>query len=56
MRKQSEKVIKAAGYDEVMVGAGDDYLMPGVPTSKRYAPAVNECLDESVNDMAGSFF
>lgn len=54
--RQSEEAIKAAGYDEVTVGVGEDYLAPGVPTSKRYAPAVNERLDERVDDVAGSFF
>ena len=54
--KQSEEVIRDAGFDEVVVGVGEDYLAPGVPTSKRYAPAENECLQEGVNETASNFF
>lgn len=54
--KESENIIRAAGYDEVSIGVGEDYLMPGVPTSKRYAPAVNEQLDERITDTASRFF
>ncbi len=54
--KKSEEAIKDAGYSEVIVGAGDDYLAPGVPTSKQYAPAENEQLDERVNEIASRFF
>ena len=54
--KQSEEAIMAAGYDEVTVGVGEDYLAPGVPTSKRYAPAVNERLDNRIDDTASHFF
>ena len=53
---ESEEVIRKAGYEEVVVGAGEEYLAPGIPTSKRYAPAVNERLDERVNDIASNFF
>ena len=54
--KQSEEIIRDAGYDEAVVGVGEDYLTPGVPTSKRYAPAENERLSEDVNEAASSFF
>lgn len=54
--KQSEALIQSNGYKNVKVGVGFDYFMPGVPTSKRYADAVNECLDEHVNEEAGRFF
>lgn len=54
--KQSEEAISQAGYEEVVVGVGEDYLMPGVPTSKRYAPAENECLQEGVDETASRFF
>lgn len=53
---QSEEAIRVAGYDEVVVGAGDDYITPGVPTSKRYAPAVNERLEAGIDETASSFF
>jgi len=29
--KQSEKIIRANGYSSVILGAGKDYIMPGVP-------------------------
>lgn len=54
--EQSEATIKSAGYNEVIVGVGDDYLTPGVPTSKRYVPAENECLQEGVDETASRFF
>lgn len=54
--EQSEKAIKSAGYNEVIIGAGDDYLTPGVPTSKRYAPAENERLWDGLDETASDFF
>ncbi len=54
--KEAEEFIKAAGYEEVVVGAGEDYLMPGVPTGKRYVAAVNERLYEGIDDTASDFF
>ncbi len=54
--EQSEQHIKEAGYDEVVIGVGDDYITPGVPTSKKYAPAELERLEEGVNDTGSSFF
>lgn len=53
---KAEKIIKEAGYEEVTVGAGEDYLMPGVPTSKRYVAAVNERLYEGIDETASDFF
>jgi len=53
---ESEKAIRTSGYDEITVGAGEDYITPGIPTSKRYAPAVNERLDEHFDETASSFF
>lgn len=53
---QSEELIKANGHKTVKVGVGFDYFMPGVPTSKRYVDAINECLDERVNEEASRFF
>lgn len=54
--EESEKIIAENGYAEVKVGVGFDYLMPGVPTSKRYVPAVNEQLYEGVDEHASDFF
>ena len=31
MLKEAEEYVRANGYDTITVGAGDDYLMPGVP-------------------------
>ena len=53
---EAERIIKETGYEEVTVGAGYDYLMPGVPTSKRYADAVNERLYEGLDTTASDFF
>lgn len=53
---EAEQLIKNAGHEEITVGAGYDYLMPGVPTSKRYADAVNECLYEGLDYSASAFF
>ena len=54
--EESEKAIRGAGYDEITVGVGDDYITPGIPTSKRYAPAVNERLDARIDETGSSFF
>ena len=54
--EESEKVIRKSGYEEVSVGLGEDYITPGIPTSKRYAPAVNERLDNRIDDTASHFF
>lgn len=54
--EKAECFIKESGYEEVTVGAGYDYLMPGVPTSKKYVDAVNECLYERLDDSASTFF
>lgn len=54
--KRTEELIRTKGHKMVKVGVGFDYLMPGVPTSKRYADAVNEWMDERVNDTASRFF
>ena len=42
---ESESIIREAGFAEIVVGVGFSYLMPGVPTSRRYFDAVNEALD-----------
>jgi len=54
--EKAECFIKESGYEEVTVGAGYDYLMPGVPTSKKYVDAVNERLYEGLDDSASAFF
>lgn len=54
--KQCEEHIKSCGYDKITVGAGYDYLMPGVPTSKKFTDSVNENLSKEVDDKASNFF
>ena len=54
--KACEEAIGREGYKKVVLGVGFDYLMPGVPTSKRYAPSVHEHLDPRVDTMASDFF
>jgi len=53
---ETEQMMKETGYEDITVGAGYDYLMPGVPTSKRYVDAVNERLYEGLDDSASTFF
>lgn len=53
---RSEAVIQKNGYDEILVGDGFDYIMPGVPTSKRYFDAENENLYENIDETASNFF
>ncbi len=54
--KEAEQAIKEAGYRDITVGAGFDYLMPGVPTSKKYVDSVNERLYEGLDETASNFF
>lgn len=54
--RDSEEFIKSAGYDEIIIGEGFDYIMPGVPTSKRYFESVNENLHPRVDSVADDFF
>lgn len=52
----AEDRVRRGGYSEITVGHGDDYIAPGVPTSKRYFPAVNERLYAGLDDSASRFF
>lgn len=54
--EECENTIIKNGFDKIILGVGFDYLMPGVPTSKRYNPSVNEKLDPLMNDIASNFF
>lgn len=54
--EKTEQLIKEHGYSRMVVGAGFDYLMPGVPTSRRYVQAENEELYENIGETAGNFF
>jgi len=53
---KAEQSMKEAGYEDITVGAGYDYLMPGVPTSKKYVDAVNERLYQGLDDSVSTFF
>lgn len=53
---KSEDVVKANGYDTIVVGNGFDYISPGVPTAKRYFDAENEALYPGLNESASDFF
>lgn len=54
--RQSEGIIKQQGHGKVVLGLGKDYLMPGVPTSKRYFEAEHENLYPFLNSEASTFF
>lgn len=52
----AEDRVRRGGYSEITVGHGDDYIAPGVPTSKRYFPSINERLYAGLDDSASRFF
>lgn len=56
--KQSEGFIKQHGYNEVNVGVGFNYLMPGVPTNKKvYKEKLEkDNIYKNVDDVAYKFF
>ncbi len=53
---ESEIIVKNSGYKEIHVGAGFDYIMPGVPTAKCYFEAENEELYDDIDETASEFF
>lgn len=54
--RECEAIIRKGGHQKVVLGVGFDYLMPGVPTSRRYAPASHENLDPLLDTTASDFF
>lgn len=42
MLNKCEETIINNGFDKIVLGVGFDYLMPGVPTSKKYTESVHE--------------
>ena len=51
-----EDLIIKNGFDEIKLGVGFNYLIPGVPTSKKYTDSVYENLNPEINDIASIFF
>ena len=54
--EECEKTIMKNGFDKIVLGVGFNYLMPGVPTSKKFCSSVHEKLNPLVNDSASIFF
>ena len=56
--EKSEKYILEKGYDEVSVGVGDNYLMPGIPmATKPFEEQLKEAeIYKEVNNNAYDFF
>lgn len=54
--EKSEQIVKNNGYKKIVVGNGYDYIMPGVPTSRRYFDAENEELYQELDENASDFF
>lgn len=54
--EECEETILKNGFDRIILGAGFNYLMPGVPTSRKYGSSGHEYLDQMVNDIASNFF
>ncbi len=54
---KSERRIAASGYREIAIGAGDDYLTPGVPTDRMPYPEalLPARLDAGLNNIACDF-
>lgn len=56
--RASEAHILEAGYTTVIVGAGDSYFMPGIPTRKKPydEPLAEDALYPELDDTACAFF
>ena len=54
--ENAEQTVKDNGYDKIVAGAGDDYIMPGVPTSRRWCDVENEALFPELDEAASDFF
>ena len=54
--EECENVILNNGYDKIILGVGFNYLMPGVPTSKKFASSIYENLDPMIDSFASDFF
>ena len=54
--KEAEEYIKNNNYNNIVLGVGFNYLMPGVPTSEKVSDSYNEKLVDEVNNIASTFF
>ncbi|MDO5436053.1 MAG: GNAT family N-acetyltransferase [Clostridia bacterium] len=54
--EECETQIRKNGFDSVSLGAGSDYLLPGVPCIKKYTESVHENLLPELNNEAADFF
>lgn len=54
--EECEETILKNGFDRIILGVGFNYLMPGVPTSRKCSSSEHEHLDPMVNDIASNFF
>ena len=54
--EKSEQIVKNNGYKKIVAGNWYDYIMPGVPTSRRYFDAENEELYQELDENASDFF
>lgn len=54
----AEALVKTDGYESIQIGAGEDYLVPGVPTSVKpfEEPLGREALRPGLTNEAVSFF
>ena len=56
LSNKCEELIIKNGFNEIKLGVGFNYLIPGVPTSKKYTDSVYENLYPEINDNASNFF
>lgn len=55
---RAEELCREAGMDAMVIGAGKEYLIPGVPTSRKVfeEELKPDCIDPGVTDEAAAFF
>ena len=53
---ECEDIIIKNGFKEIVLGVGFNYLMPGVPTSKKYVDSICEKLYSKLTNEASDFF
>ena len=55
LNKCEDLIIKNS-FNEIKLGVGFNYLMPGVPTSKKYIESVHENLNPEINEVVSNYF